>query len=147
MTFRDDRLTGRGAGVALGISWGRGGEAGVAYGISWGRKEKGRLLAALLVGFVMITTLGSLSSRASAATAGPRVSVIVRALPGNLARAEQAARDAGGRVGRTIHIVNGFGASVPSGAIRGLRDAAGVYSVTRDAPVHLAAHALAWRLE
>src|SRR4051794_5046538 len=61
--------------------------------------------------------------------------VIVQAIPGALDKAEAAVTAAGGKVARELHIVNGFSATLPSGARLGTSD--GVRAVTPDKAMHL----------
>jgi Subtilase family len=65
------------------------------------------------------------------------VSVIVRETAGAGVAPERAVEAAGGRVGRSIPIIDAFVADVPAGAVADLGRVTGVYSVTPNAPVQL----------
>src|SRR5438309_5839679 len=70
--------------------------------------------------------LGTAASPAAAGSAG----VIVRARPGSEAAAESLARRLGGTVRRRLQIVDGFSATLPARAVRGLEASGLVVSVT-----------------
>ena len=109
---------------------------GIARGMSWGHPTKGRpraAAAAALAGLFAIVILAP----ASSASEGRPVDVIVREAPnaGNLP--EELVGDGGGTVGRQLGIIGGFAATVPAGAVEGLRASGAILSVTPNARVHL----------
>jgi len=67
---------------------------------------------------------------------GPKVSVIVRALPGAERSAEGGVAAVGGRVGVRLSIIHGFAATVPAGSVSALGQTVGVVSVTPNAAIH-----------
>lgn len=76
---------------------------------------------------------------------GPDVDVIVRYAPGvGPGTAKRAVTRAGGAVGRSLPVVDGFTAQVPAGALSAVRSAAGVKAVTPNGPVRLASDTEAW---
>ncbi len=64
-------------------------------------------------------------------------SVIVRAFPSHVEDAEAAVTEAGGRIGRSLSIIDGFEAKVPASEIADLSRIAGVHSVTANRPIRL----------
>jgi hypothetical protein len=111
----------------------------VAFGISWKDSKKAPglmvsllLLLALLPG-ALIQSPDAAASMADAAS--QFVSVIVRENPGASSRPETLVKDAGGKVGRRIDIINGFVADVPKPALDSLESDPAVHSVTPNAPV------------
>ncbi len=66
-----------------------------------------------------------------------RVTIVVAAQSGERAAATKLVVRLGGRVGTRLDVVHGFTARVPASAIRKLRRAKSIRSVTRDVPLHL----------
>jgi serine protease AprX len=108
-----------------------------ALGVSWGeRKGRRRAAAALATATAMLIPGSAVGgSHAGSAHASVFQDVIVQALPGALAEAERAVSAAGGKITRQLGVVNGFAATVPSGA--GLGASNGVLAVTPDRVLHL----------
>ncbi|HVL90907.1 MAG TPA: S8 family serine peptidase, partial [Actinomycetota bacterium] len=108
----------------------------IAFGVTWNDAKKGpKRAAAMALAAAMIATLIPRSD--AAATAQSLVSVIVRALPGAEQAAEDAVTSSGGRVGRSIGIIDGFVADVPAGELARLSRIGGVASVSPNVPVTL----------
>jgi serine protease AprX len=111
----------------------------VVWGIRWDRGgSRGRcaLLAVALLAALAGAALAANAPTVPARTAsGPVRAVIVRADPDGLAAARASVLRAGGTVGRSLPVVNGFVAVVPVEAESRLRDAAGVTAVIEDAPM------------
>ncbi|MBV8950096.1 MAG: S8 family serine peptidase [Actinobacteria bacterium] len=89
--------------------------------------------AAVTAGATLVGVAAPLG--ASVSYHGAPVNVIVRATDGDLAQAERAVTADGGRVGRVLSIINGFGATVPADAVAALDQSDGVASVSTDARV------------
>jgi hypothetical protein len=105
-----------------------------ALGVSWGDR-KGRRRAAAAVVTATALLVPSSAGQAGAAHSSVLQQVIVQAVPGAVAKAEQAVRAAGGTVSRELHLINGFAAAVPSGLQLGNAD--GVTAVTPDRAMQL----------
>jgi serine protease AprX len=73
----------------------------------------------------------------ASAPVGEATQVIVQATPGDLATAERAVRDGGGVVTRELTLINGFAATVPSGAADALAQQDGVLAVSPDQVLHV----------
>ena len=86
------------------------------------------LLAALSLAGLATSAAGSDASRPSA-TGAPR-NVIVRVRSGHEAAAEALVERLGGAVGTRLQIINGFSATLSSGAAAALRRSAAILSVT-----------------
>jgi serine protease AprX len=87
-------------------------------------------LTAALVSALVVVASGAVARSAAAAIMGIKTSVIVRALPGEEPTAERAVAKAGGTIGTSLPIIDGFVASVPTGAIMPLETTLGIVSVT-----------------
>jgi serine protease AprX len=89
--------------------------------------------------FVLATFLAFIASPPAIASEppGPVVSVIVRTLPGGPWDLEDSVRALGGTISRRLGIINGFAASIRTGAIHSLEQSPGVLSVTTNAGIHL----------
>jgi serine protease AprX len=114
----------------------------VVWGIRWdrGADRRGRALVALAVlAALAAVALAALAERAPTSPArtasAPVRAVIVRAQPHRLAAARSAVERAGGTVGQSLPVVNGFTATLPAGAERTLDAAAGVAAVVEDGPI------------
>jgi serine protease AprX len=95
---------------------------------------------AVLALAVLLASLPALQTAVHAATRwlGGSVSVIVRADSAqDTGAAAQDVSDAGGRVVRPLHIINGMEATVPSGAVPWLVRQPGIREVTPNARLHL----------
>jgi subtilisin family serine protease len=120
----------------------RGGDrptGGIARGMSWGHPTKGRprgVTAVAVAGLVGMTLLAPPSSAAE----GRPVGIILREAPGAGDRPEALVRSLGGTIGLPLRIIDGFAASVPSGALSALAADPSVASVTPDSRVRLANH-------
>ena len=66
-----------------------------------------------------------------------RTKVIVTFAPGHRVAAKTATRAAGGDVGFTYHVINGFSATMPAAALNGLRHNKHVVSIERDGRLEL----------
>ena len=66
-----------------------------------------------------------------------RTKVIVTFAPGHRPAAKAAARAAGGNIGYSYHVINGFSATMPAGALNALRRNKHVVSVERDGRLEL----------
>jgi hypothetical protein len=118
----------------------KGGErptVGVARGMSWGHPTKGRPRTAAATLAAAGLLLMAAPAPPSSAADGPMVQVIVREAPGTGQAAEGLVRDAGGTVTRTLPIIDGFAAVIPSGSVDELRGSDAVVSVTPDARLEL----------
>jgi serine protease AprX len=103
-------------------------------GISWDDRKR-RTVTAMAAASVALLTA---STFATAVHAAPRmVSVIVRALPGQGAAANQDITSVGGQVTQQISLINAVVANVPANAVPELSAAPGVAQVTSNAPIHL----------
>jgi hypothetical protein len=105
-----------------------------ALGVSWGER-KGRRRAVAAVTTAAALLVPSSAGQAGNAHASVLQQVIVQAIPGAVAKAEQAVRAAGGTVSRELHVINGFAASVPSALHFGSPD--GILAVTPDRAMQL----------
>jgi serine protease AprX len=76
---------------------------------------------------------------AAADRTDPMVEVIVRLASQGSGPAEAAVRHSGGTVNRLLPLISGFAASVPAGALPGLRNTRGVAAVTADGSVRMKA--------
>jgi serine protease AprX len=104
------------------------------HGISWDDRKR-RTITAMAAGAAALLTA---STFATAVHAAPRmVSVIVRALPGQGAAADQGITTVGGRVTNQIPLINAVIADVPANAVPELGASPGVAQVTSNAPIHL----------
>ena len=109
----------------------------ISYSFTWDAAAAGRRLTTYLL-VAAILSLAALPGAVRLGQAlGERVSVIVRQQPAAGEAPEEAVRQAGGRVGRQIGIIDGFEAKLPAGAIAQLRASPGVHSVTRNGRVQL----------
>jgi serine protease AprX len=86
---------------------------------------------------LVVAIVAGLVVRPSPPAVEGNVSVIVRETTGAGVAPERAVEAAGGRVGRSIPIIDGFVADVPAGALPALEQVTGVYSITPNAPVQL----------
>ena len=109
---------------------------------SWGRGDRRAARHAVTATLVALAVVGA-APMAGAAVApahdsfsGPKVSVIVRALPGAERSAEGAVAAVGGTIGVRLSIIHGFAATVPAGSVSALDQTAGVVSVTPNAAIH-----------
>ncbi|MDX6257757.1 MAG: hypothetical protein QOJ11_4091 [Frankiales bacterium] len=108
-----------------------------ALGVSWGERKGRRRFAAATVAATAMLLPGSATAGATGTHSSVLQQVIVQALPGALAQAEQAVRSAGGAVTRELSIVNGFAATVPARSTRLIARSEGVLAVTPDRPLHV----------
>jgi serine protease AprX len=93
-------------------------------------------LAGLSIGFACAFSAGTVATPAGVATKVPaREPVVIRAAAGYLAPAELAVQAVGGTVGRTLHIINGFAATVPGAAMGALARNPVVAEITPDSAV------------
>ena len=106
-------------------------------GTRWGHCSWRPALSLALSSALGVTGVGLTSVTAAAASTERSVAVIVQELPGAGDRPEGAVVAAGGLVRRQLSVIDGFAASVPAGAVTGLRASAGVRAVTEDAAVRL----------
>ena len=109
----------------------------VCYGMSWGRPPAARLGAGSLAAAMLVGATGLAAAPVIVRAAGALTSVIVRSAPGQTGAVEQDIRALGGRVDRTIGIIDGVTAHVPAAGVAPLRSLPGVVEVTPDLPVHL----------
>lgn len=108
-----------------------------AFGVSWGDR-KGRRRAIAMAAAITAAVLPAPGLAGAPGTHKTVLQqVIVQAVPDALAKAEAAVTAAGGKVARQLHIVNGFAATLPTGAHLGPAD--GVRAVTPDKSMHLQA--------
>jgi serine protease AprX len=104
------------------------------HGISWDDRKR-RTVTAMAAASVALLTAGTF---ATAVHAAPRMtSVIVRALPGQGAAADQDITAVGGQATQQISLINAVVATVPANAVPELSAAPGVAQVTSNAPIHL----------
>lgn len=87
--------------------------------------------------FVAVILVSALFAPSPTATSGPMVAVIVEHLPGAGSAAQHAVTALGGSVDRTLSIIDGFTAEMPSTALVDLRSHPGVAAVTPDSTVVL----------
>jgi hypothetical protein len=107
--------------------------AELTLAVSWGDRPK-RVLAALVACFALLATTPANPLTPEAA---PRISVIVRELPGFAGDLRGLVKDLGGRVGVGLGIIDAFEADLPPAAIESLSGAPGVHSVTPNGSVQL----------
>src|ERR1700689_1956303 len=104
------------------------------HGISWDDRKR-RTVTAMAAGAVVLLTA---STFATAVHAAPlMVSVIVRAVPGQVATADQDITNLGGAVTNQIPLIGASVADVPASVVPALSAAPGVAQVTSNAPIHL----------
>ena len=101
--------------------------------MSWGDRPK-RVLAGLVACFALLATTPANPLTPEAA---PRISVIVRELPGFAGDLRGLVEDLGGRVGVGLGIIDAFEADLSPAAIESLSAAPGVHSVTPNGSVRL----------
>ena len=94
-------------------------------------------LVAITAAALAVALLPDAGAGSGSAPAPATRSVIVREVPGAHGIPEAFVRDVGGRVGRHIHIIDGFLADVPADAVDDLRASPHVYSVTPNRKVQL----------
>ncbi len=107
--------------------------AELTLAVSWGDRPK-RLLVALVA---CLALLAATPASPLASDAAPRISVIVRELPGFTGDLKGLVEDLGGRVGVGLGIIDAFEAELPPSALESLAQADGVHSVTRNGSVRL----------
>ena len=93
---------------------------------SWGRRDRRAARHAVTATLVALAVVGAAPMAGAAVPAhhsfsGPKVSVIVRALPGAERSAEGAVAAVGGTVGVRLSIIHGFAATLAPHASRLLR--------------------------
>jgi hypothetical protein len=100
---------------------------------------RGPLGILAVLGTIVGTTGAAGASSLAAPTGTSQVSqaVIVRAQPGRVVVAEATVRGVGGRVGRSLGLINGFVARVPAGSISTLGSNPAVAEVTPDSTITL----------
>jgi serine protease AprX len=111
-----------------------------SYGVTWGGvpMHARRFLTVGVATLVAAGLTGPATARAAVVESSAEdVSVIVRELEGAGNAPEQAVVALGGTVGQQLGIIDGFGATLPADRLGYLRQAAGVLSVTENAPVTL----------
>jgi serine protease AprX len=98
-----------------------------------------RARSVVTVSAVAALSVGLLAPAVAAAEvgSGAPVEVIVRELPGAGDGPARAVEAAGGTVGATLGIIDGFEATVPADRIDALRSTPGIHSVTEDAALTL----------
>ncbi len=107
-----------------------------------GRRVRPRLcclMSAAAVVTALAGTAGAASTSAASsasATHSAYLGVVVQASPGHVHDAGLAVRQAGGRVGRQLPIVDGFAARLPASALRRLAGDATIRQITPDSAVH-----------
>jgi serine protease AprX len=95
-----------------------------------------RMLCATLAVAVLLPSVLPLT-RALTQWAGAQISVIVRGTHGGDAAVQQAVRQVGGQVTRSLRIIDGVAATVPASAAGALRGQPGVVEVSPNAAVHM----------
>jgi hypothetical protein len=108
--------------------------AGLNLAVSWGDRPK-RLLVSLVACLALFATTPA--SPFSSTDKAPRISVIVRELPGFGGDLRGLVEDLGGRVGVGLGIIDAFEAELPPAAVETLAQTPGVHSVTPNGSVHL----------
>jgi serine protease AprX len=111
--------------TARGISW-----FGVSwFGVSWDICVRFALSAAIIVA-------SGLPIARLVATAGERISVIVREADGAGAEPEHLVRQLGGKVEFQLPLIGGFSATLPPAAVDAVAAGHGIVAVTPDGQVH-----------
>jgi len=112
-----------------------------SFGVTWGGVPfHARQVATVAAATLVIAGLAGPASAMAAthsASSGQEVSVIVRELAGAGNAPERAVTAFGGSVGRSLDVINGFSAKVPTDRVDALRSVPGVQSVTQDAGLAL----------
>src|ERR1700686_5117828 len=104
------------------------------HGISWDDRKR-RTVSAMVAAVAVLLSAGALTT---AARANPHlISVIVRALPGQGAAADQQVTSLGGHLQEHISLINAVVAEGPADAVPELNASTGVAQVTLSAPVQL----------
>lgn len=107
---------------------------GLTLAVSWGDRPK-RLVVSLVACLALLAATPA-SPLASSDNA-PRISVIVRELPGFGGDLRGLVEDLGGRVGVGLGIIDAFEAKLPPAALESLAQTPGVHSVTPNGSVRL----------
>src|SRR5437762_6227097 len=92
-------------------------QVSISFGVTWTDERPIRRAVQVVVAAylaLVIALLGSGFARDLSASAAAPVPVIARGARGQLAAAQQAVREAGGRVDMPLAIINGFRATVPA---------------------------------
>jgi len=104
------------------------------HGISWDDRKR-RTVGAMATAIAVLLSAGALTTASHASA--HLVSVIVRALPGQGAAADQQVTSLGGHIQQHISLINAVVAEVPANAIPELNASQGVAQVTLNASVQL----------
>jgi serine protease AprX len=104
------------------------------HGISWDDRKR-RTVSAMATAVAVLLSAGALTTSAHASP--HLVSVIVRALPGQGAAADQQVTSLGGHIQQHISLINAVVAEVPADAVPELDASTAVAQVTLNAPVQL----------
>jgi serine protease AprX len=104
------------------------------HGISWDDRKR-RTVSAMATAVAVLLSAGALTSAAH--PSAHLVSVIVRALPGQGAAADQQITSLGGHIQQHISLINAVVAEVPANAVPELNASQAVAQVTLNAPVQL----------
>jgi serine protease AprX len=104
------------------------------HGISWDDRKR-RVVSAMATAVAVLLSAGALTTAAH--PSARLVSVIVRALPGQGAAADQQVVSLGGHIQQQISLINAVVAEVPADAVPELSASQGVAQVTPNAPVQL----------
>jgi serine protease AprX len=109
------------------------------FGVTWGGPPRaaGRALTVAAAAAMIAGMAGPAAAATAVVSSAEPVSVIVQELPGSGDAPERAVAALGGTVGRTLAVIDGFAARVPSHRLGVLRGAPGVHKVTEDATVTL----------
>src|SRR4051794_32158771 len=113
-------------------------------GVTWGGQPNvaTRALTVAAASVMTFGFVGPVAAQAATTSSAADVSVIVRELPGSGNGPEHAVEALRGTVGEHLGLIDGFSATVPADRVGVLRSAAGVHSVTEDAPLTLTSAAV-----
>ena len=98
-----------------------------------------RTVIAAALGALLFTLVGGAGAHAKDGRDN-YVTVIVQAIPGERAAAEDIVRSTGGKVGRPLNVINGFAARVRLSTIDSLNETSSVRAVTPNGQVTLMSH-------
>ncbi len=111
----------------------------LGFGVTWGGAgpHARRAITVAVAAALATSVAGQLPAHAAGPGSGQDVTVIVRELPGTGNGPERAVVAAGGHVGLSLDLIDGFTATLPADRVQALRATPGVEAVTEDASVQL----------
>ena len=96
------------------------------------RQRPARVILAVVAALLLVLAAAATSSASTVSYGGKPTSVIVVAGPGQMTSAVRSIEAAGGKVGTSLSIINGFQATVPADAMVDLAHADGVAGISVD---------------